>query len=177
MKLLAKTADERYQTAAGVEHDLRLCFEQWQTKRHIDAFSPGEFDTPDRLLIPEKLYGRESEIASLLGAYNRVTVTGAPELMVIRGYSGIGKSSIVNELHKILAPSHGLFASGKFDQQKRDVPYATVTQAVQGLIRGLLGKSSFELEDWRRALSEALGQGRLGGRAHTRTQADQRRTA
>jgi PAS domain S-box-containing protein len=83
-------------------------------------------------------------------------------LMVIRGYSGIGKSSIVNELHKSLAPSHGLFASGKFDQLKRDVPYVTVTQAVQGLIRGLLGKSSFELEDWRRALSEALGaQGRL----------------
>ena len=161
-KLLAKTAEERYQTAAGVERDLRRCLTDWQAKRHIDAFLPGETDAPDRLRLPEKLYGRESEIASLLGAYDRVATTGTPELVLISGYSGVGKSSVVNELHKALVPSRGLFAAGKFDQHKRDIPYRTIAQAFQGLIRGFLSKSDAELEDWRSALSEALGaQGRL----------------
>ncbi|MDN4987148.1 AAA family ATPase [Bradyrhizobium sp. WYCCWR 13022] len=162
MKLLAKTADERYQTATGIEHDLRRCLSQWQSKERIDAFSTGDRDTPDRLLIPERLYGRESEITSLLNAYHRVATTGTPELMVIGGYSGIGKSAVVSEMHKALVPSRGLFASGKFDQQKRDAPYATLAQAFQGLIRGFLSKSDAELAGWRRALSEALGaQGQL----------------
>ena len=87
------------------------------------TFFPGETDTPDRLSIPEKLYGREREIADLLDAYDRVATTGTPELMLVCGYSGIGKSSVVNELHKALVPSRGLFASGKFDQHQRDIPY------------------------------------------------------
>ena len=156
-KLLAKTADERYQTAAGVERDLRRCLVQWQAKGRIDPFTAGEADTPDRLLIPEKLYGRQCEIALLLDTYHRVATTGAPELMLISGYSGIGKSSVVNELHKALVPSRGLFASGKSDQHKRDIPYATVAQAFQGLIGGLLSTSDADLDGWRRALRGALG--------------------
>jgi PAS domain S-box-containing protein len=162
VKLLAKTAEERYQTAAGVESDLRRCLAEWETQRRIDEFPLGEHDTPNRLLIPEKLYGREREIEALLAAFDRVVASGTPELVLVSGYAGIGKSSVVNELHKALVPPRGLFASGKFDQYKRDIPYATLAQAFQSLIRPLLGTSEAELDSWRDALREALGpNGRL----------------
>jgi PAS domain S-box-containing protein len=162
MKLLAKTAEERYQTAAGVERDLQRCLAEWQASGRIDTFPPGETDTPDRLSIPEKLYGRDREIAGLRDAYDRVATTGRPELMLVSGYSGIGKSSVVHELHKVLVPSRGLFASGKFDPHQRDIPYRTIAEAFRGLIRGLMSKSDAELEGWRGTLSEALGtHGRL----------------
>jgi PAS domain S-box-containing protein len=156
-KLLAKTAEERYQTAAGVERDLRRCLAEWQTNGRIESFLPGESDTTDRLIIPERLLGREWEIAELLGAYNRVLTSGTPELMLISGHSGTGKSSIVNELHKALVPSHGLFASGKFDQHTHNIPYKTIAQALQGLILGLMSTSDTELKIWRNTLREALG--------------------
>jgi len=157
MKLLAKTAEERYQTAAGVESDLRLCLLDWEARGRIDEFSLGEHDTPDHLLPPEKLYGRVREIDDLLASFDRVVVSGVPELVLVSGYSGIGKSSVVNELHKVLVPPRGLFASGKFDQFKRDIPYATLAQAFQSLVRRLLGKSQAELQDWRNKLQDALG--------------------
>jgi len=156
MKLLAKTAEERYQTAAGATSDLRRCLDEWETKGWIDEFPLGEHDTPDRLLIPEKLYGRASEIETLLAAFDRIVAGGRPELVLVSGYSGIGKSSVVNELHKPLVPPRGLFASGKFDQYKREIPYATLAQAFQSLIRLLLSKSEKELSRWRDALREAL---------------------
>jgi PAS domain S-box-containing protein len=157
MKLLAKTAEERYQTAAGAEGDLRRCLAQWETQCRINEFPLGERDTPDRLLIPEKLYGRDREIKTLLDAFDQVVTTGQPNLVLVSGYSGIGKSSVVNELQKVLVPARGLFASGKFDQHKRDVPYATLAQAFDGLIRPLLSKSEVSLEIWRDAFCEALG--------------------
>ena len=157
LKLLAKNAEERYQTAAGLERDLRHCLAAWETQDRIDAFPLGQQDTSDRLLIPEKLYGREREIETLLAAFDRVVTSGRPELVLLSGYSGIGKSAVVNELHKALVPVRGLFASGKFDQYKRDIPYATPAQAFQSLIRPLLGKSEADLAGWRDALREALG--------------------
>jgi PAS domain S-box-containing protein len=162
MKLLAKTAEERYQTAAGVESDLRYCLAEWERKGRIDSFALGEHDAPDRLLLPEKLYGRAREIETLLACFDRTINQGAAELVLVSGYSGIGKSSVVNELHKVLVPPRGLFASGKFDQYKRDIPYSTLAQAFQSLIRPLLGKSDLELTGWREAFREALGpNGRL----------------
>ena len=162
MKLLAKAAEERYQTAAGVEHDLRRCLAEWERHGRIEPFSLGDGDRPDRLMIREKLYGREREVEALLAAFDRVVASGAPELVLVSGYSGIGKSAVVNELHKALVPRRGLFASGKFDQYKRDIPYSTLTQALQSLVRSLLGKSDAELMRWREALLEALGaNGRL----------------
>ena len=156
MKLLAKTAEERYQTPAGVEKDLRRCFADWQTHGSIDSFPLGEDDIPDRLLIPEKLYGRQTEIDTLLTTFDRVVAGGRPELVLVSGYSGIGKSAVVNELHKPLVPPRGLFASGKFDQYKRDIPYATLAQAFQALVRPLLGKSDAELSKWRDTFHGAL---------------------
>ena len=157
MKLLAKTAEERYQTAAGVEADLRRCLSEWQSYGRIEPFPLGAHDASGRLLITEELYGRETEIATLLASFDRVVTQGAPELVLVSGYSGVGKSSVVNELHRVLVPPRGLFAGGKFDQYKRDVPYATLAQAFQTLIRQILVKNEAEVEQWRRALAEALG--------------------
>ncbi|WP_031357372.1 AAA family ATPase [Caballeronia sordidicola] len=157
LKLLAKTAENRYQTASGVEADLRSCLSAWEAHRWIDAFPLGAHDTSDRLLIPEKLYGRETQIGELVAAFDRVVANGATELVLISGYAGIGKSSVVNELHKVLVPPRGLFAAGKFDQYKRDIPYVTLAQAFQSLVRNLLSKSDAEVAPWRSALLEALG--------------------
>ncbi|WP_050421644.1 AAA family ATPase [Bradyrhizobium tropiciagri] len=157
MKLLAKRAEDRYQTAAGLEHDLRHCLIEWQAQGRIDDFPLGEHDTPDRLVIPEKLYGRRREVETLLASFDRVVNGGPPELVLVSGYSGVGKSSVVNEIQPVLVPPRGLFASGKFDQLKRDIPYATLAQAFQSLIRSLLGKSEADLTAWRDALQDALG--------------------
>jgi serine/threonine protein kinase len=116
VKLLAKTPEERYQTAAGVEADLRACWTAWESAGRIDPISLGERDVSDRIMIPEKLYGREPEVEILLSAFNRVSTSRVPELVLLSGYSGVGKSSIVHELHKHLIPRRGLFALGKFDR-------------------------------------------------------------
>jgi serine/threonine protein kinase len=157
MKLVAKIADERYQTAAGVEHNMRQCRAEWQMQGRIDEFPLAQHDLPDRLLIPEKLTWRGREIAALLKSFGHVVATGEPELVLVSGYSAVGKSSVVNDLDGVLALPRGLFASGKFDQFKRDIPYATVAQAFQRFVRRILGKSKVELQTWRDALREALG--------------------
>ena len=108
LKLLAKTADDRYQTAAGLAIDLRRCLAEWQATGGIEPFPLGQQDASDRLLIPEKLYGREREIDALLAAFDHVVAHGTPELVLVSGFSGIGKSSVVNELHKALVPPRGL---------------------------------------------------------------------
>ena len=156
MKLLAKTPEERYQTAAGVERDLTRCLGEWDTQGTIEEFPLAEQDLPDRLLVPERLYGRESEIDALLAAFENVVASGKPSLVLVSGHPGIGKSSVVNELHKVLVPPRGLFASGKFDQLKRDIPYATLAQAFQSLVRQLLRKPEDELSKWRDELRQAL---------------------
>jgi PAS domain S-box-containing protein len=158
LKLLAKVPEERYQTAAGVESDLRRCLEELERERGIRDFALGDDDRPDHLQIPEKLYGREREIETLLTFFGRVVKGCVPELVLVSGYSGIGKSSVVNELQRVLVPPRGLFASGKFDQYKRDIPYSTLAQTFQSLIRPLLTKSEIELGKWRQDLREALDQ-------------------
>jgi len=156
MKLLAKNAEDRYQTAAGLEADLRRCQTQWQSQGRIESFLLGADDLSGRLLIPEKLYGREREVGALHAAFDRVVAGGRSQWILVSGYSGIGKSAVVNELHKSIVSPRGLFASGKFDQYKRDIPYATVAQAFHSLIRTLLSKPEAELSQWRDDLSRAL---------------------
>jgi PAS domain S-box-containing protein len=162
MKLLAKNPEERYQSAGGVEADLRHCLAALEASRRIDPFPLGRHDASDRLLIPEKLYGRDLETKTLLDAFDRVVANGAAELVLVSGYSGIGKSSVVNELQRVIVPPRGLFASGKFDQLKRDIPYATLAQAFQSLVRQMLSRSESDLDAWRTEIREALGgNGRL----------------
>jgi predicted ATPase/signal transduction histidine kinase/ActR/RegA family two-component response regulator len=157
MKLLAKTAEERYQTAAGLQVDLRRCLAQWRSEGRIDPFPLGTRDGSDRLLIPEHLYGRHGEIETMIACFDSVVTRGLPELVLVSGYSGIGKSSVVHELHKLLPPTRGMFASGKFDQYKRDIPYATLAQALQSLVHSLLGHGDAQLDRWRQSFKEALG--------------------
>lgn len=157
MKLLAKSAEDRYQTASGLESDLQRSLTDYIASGRIDPFELGTRDVSDRLAIPEVLYGREGEVHQLLSAFNRVVSSGNAELVLVSGYAGIGKSSIVNELHRAMARTRGHFASGKFDQYKRDTPYATIAQALHGLVRQWLSKNEAEVAYWRAELIEALG--------------------
>jgi PAS domain S-box-containing protein len=157
MRLLTKMPEDRYQTAKGIAHDLQQCINAFASGVQDAAIVLGEHDHPTRLVIPEKLYGREAEIGKLVDAFNDVVGTGVPALVLVAGYSGIGKSSVVNELHKVLVSPRGLFASGKFDQYKVGIPYATFAQAFQQLVRPLLAKPEDELVHWREAFADALG--------------------
>jgi PAS domain S-box-containing protein len=157
LKLLAKSPEDRFQTAAGLEADLRTCLTSSETHRRIDPFPIGARDVPDRLLIPEKLYGRKVEVDALVAAFDRVAAQGRAELILVSGHGGVGKSSVVSEFSKFVVPPRGLFAAGKFDQYKRDIPYATLAQAFQNLIRRILAWDETELNHWRHALLEALG--------------------
>jgi len=157
MKLLAKRAEDRYQTAAGLEADLRRGLRDLLRQGRLEPFALGAHDVPDRLVIPEALYGRERETLTLLEAFDDVLESGTPRLVLVSGHSGLGKSSVVNELHKALVPPRGLFASGKFDQYKRDIPYATLAQAFQSLIRPMLGLPEADLAAWRDEIQQALG--------------------
>ena len=157
LKLLSKTAEHRYQTAAGVEEDLRRCLTGLESSGRVAPFSLASRDVPDRLLIPELLYGREGEVESLRGAFERVVTMGTPELVLVSGAPGVGKSSLVNELQKSLTAARGLFASGKSDQYKRDIPYATFAQALRSVVRTMLSQSDAELSRWRDSIGRALG--------------------
>lgn len=157
MKLLAKAAEDRYQTAAGVEADLRKCLTSWEFAGRIDAFPLGEQDLSDRLLIPEQLYGREREVETLVATFNRVKTTGRTELVLVSGYSGVGKTSVVTELHKALVSSRARFACGKFDQFQRGIPYATLVQALRCLVNTILGQDESELDWWRHRIAQAVG--------------------
>ncbi|XYI02375.1 AAA family ATPase [Sorangium sp. So ce1128] len=155
IKLLAKVPEERYQTARGLRYDLERCFEPWSCRGSIEPFLLGEQDVSDRLQIPQKLYGRDEEIAVLLRAFEHVVDTGTPQLVLISGYSGIGKSTLVYELHKPVVRERGFFASGKFDQYKRDIPYSTIVQALQEIVLEILADSG-GLAAWKQRLLEAL---------------------
>ena len=157
MKLLAKTGEERYQTAAGLESDLRRCLAEWESLGRIDPFPLGAHDVSDLLLVPEKLYGRDAERKVLLDAFDQVAASGRMELVFVSGYSGVGKSSIVHELHELVVLRRGIFISGKFDQQKRDIPYAPLAQAFQSLVREILSKSDEKVGLWRDAIRAAVG--------------------
>jgi predicted ATPase/class 3 adenylate cyclase/tRNA A-37 threonylcarbamoyl transferase component Bud32 len=158
LKLMAKTAEERYQSAFGIQADLAECLRQLETEGRISDFPLGRQDISDYFQIPQKLYGREEEVEILLSAFDRVVRPNAPiEMMLVAGYSGIGKSSLVAEIHKPNTRLRGYFTEGKFDQFQRSVPYSAIVSAFKGLVRQLLGESEAELEEWRSKLLAAFG--------------------
>lgn len=157
LRLLAKSPSERYQTAAGLVADLQECLDAWTAHGQISSFPLGRRDVPSRLLIPEKLYGRGAELRSLGAAFERVATFGTPELIVVTGAPGAGKSSLVAELQRSVARSQGLFAAGKFDQFDRKIPYATLAHGITSLVHQILGDSDADLDRWRHELLEALG--------------------
>jgi predicted ATPase/class 3 adenylate cyclase len=156
MKLLAKTVEERYQSAYGLQMDLLECLRQLKENRKIEDFPPGARDISDRLQVPQKLYGRGVEIEILLEAFERAR-QGAAELMLVTGYSGIGKSALVNEIHKPIAKHRGYFIQGKFDQFKRNIPYSALIQAFRNLVRDLLTESAKSIDAWKIKLLDSLG--------------------
>ncbi|WP_437733486.1 AAA family ATPase [Sorangium sp. So ce1335] len=162
LKLLSKAAEERYQSAAGLRHDLDECFARWRASGAIPPFALGQRDLSDRFQVPQRLYGREREVEALLAVFERVVAQGRPELVLVSGYSGIGKSSLVAELQRPVVRERGFFLSGKFDQATRDVPYRAFHQAFRALFQEILRASEEQVERWRQRFREALGQnGRL----------------
>ncbi|NJL81661.1 MAG: AAA family ATPase, partial [Richelia sp. SM2_1_7] len=155
-KLMAKNAEDRYQTAKGLLADLELCREQLEITGTIIEFPPGRLDVLSQLLIPQKLYGRETQVTKLLDAFERVS-KGSCELLLVSGYSGIGKSSVVYEVNKPVTQKRGYFISGKFDQFKRNIPYASLIQAFSSLMQQLLTESTTHLEKWRNKILTAVG--------------------
>ncbi|MEG4959386.1 MULTISPECIES: AAA family ATPase [unclassified Microcoleus] len=157
LKLLAKTAEERYQTAEGLKADLENCLTQLQEFGTISPFIVGSKNLSGQLLISQKLYGREKEVAVLMEAFERTSL-GTAEMMLVSGYSGIGKSCLVNEVHKPVAAKQGYFIAGKFDQFKRNIPYASLIQAFQSLLRQLLTEDSEKIAVWKEKILTAVSQ-------------------
>ncbi|HEU4333262.1 MAG TPA: sigma 54-interacting transcriptional regulator [Candidatus Eisenbacteria bacterium] len=156
LQLLAKTPESRYQSASGLRADLARCAEEWRASGMISDFPLGRDDAPDRFVVPQHLYGRESEGAALREAFERVAA-GATELVLVGGYSGIGKTSLIRELYRSLPRHRGRVVAGKFDQLARDVPYDALAQAFRSLIRQILTESETEVGAWKERLLAALG--------------------
>lgn len=156
MKLLAKTAEDRYQRSSGLKADLEKCLAQWDATGSIAPFPIARHDQTGELRLPQKLYGREPELATLMAAFERVG-GGATELLLVSGYSGVGKSALVHEVHKGIARQQGYFISGKFDQLSRSIPYAPVARAFGELIRLVMTERPELVATWREKLLTALG--------------------
>lgn len=155
--LLTKVADERYQTANGLHYDLILCLQKWHAYKNIYEFPIKEKDVSNRLIIPQKLYGRKKEIEELIREFDKVVSSGRASLALISGYSGIGKTSLVNELHRPILQEHGFFISGVFDQYKRDIPFSTIVQAFRELVQVILLESEEKNNEWKDLIQQALG--------------------
>lgn len=154
MKLLSKNADERYLNANGIAADLENCLEQLKKTGEIRTFELGKKDIFDHFQIPEKLYGREKEVEIVLNTFDHVA-QGNTELLLVTGYSGIGKSSLVYEVQKPIVKKHGYFISGKFDQYKRNIPYVAFTDAFTDLVKQILTENETKISSFRTRILEA----------------------
>jgi predicted ATPase len=155
LKLLEKTAEARYQGAPGLRADLEVCAREWNARRAITTFDLGAYDASDRFLIPQHLYGRDREVEELSRAFTRAC-EGASGLTLVSGYSGVGKTSLIQELYRPIVKQGGYFISGKFDQVVRNIPYGALIQAFRGLVQQLLTESEERLGLWRSRLQGAL---------------------
>jgi diguanylate cyclase (GGDEF)-like protein len=155
-KLLSKHPDDRYQSSFGLLHDLKRCGQQWQRSRRIEAFELACADVPERFCVAQRLYGREAECAAILSAFGRASL-GRAELLLVSGYSGIGKTAVVGELHRPIIARRGYFLRGKCDQYSRNQPYAALCQAFQQLLRQLAVEGEERRAYWKARLQEALG--------------------
>ncbi|MBD2440274.1 ATP-binding sensor histidine kinase [Nostoc sp. FACHB-110] len=156
-KLMAKNAEDRYQSALGLKYDLEKCLTQLKETGEIKDFEIASRDVCDRFIIPDKLYGRETEVKTLLQAFERVSL-GATEMMLVAGFSGIGKTAVVNEVHKPIVRQRGYFIKGKYDQFQRNIPFSAVVQAFRDLIGNLLSESDAKLQTWKRKILEVIGE-------------------
>ena len=156
MKMLSKNPEDRYQSGYGIEADLEECLRQFKRSGKIEPFTIGKYDMPEKLIIPQKIYGREKEIDILMAAFDR-TISGRSELMLVTGFAGIGKTVLVNELQKPIVRREGYFVAGKFDRLQMNKPYSAIIQAFAGLIRQMLVESDKRIKRWKGLIEEALG--------------------
>ncbi|HEY9658260.1 MAG TPA: serine/threonine-protein kinase PknK, partial [Allocoleopsis sp.] len=165
LKLMAKNAEDRYQSAGGIQSDLEDCLVQLETTGFINPFQLGTQDISDQFQIPQKLYGREAELTTLLAAFERVAGGGGEninllrqrELMLVSGYSGIGKSALIQEIYKPVTQTRGYFITGKFNQFGHNTPYSAIAHAFQSLLLQVLGEPELELQQWRERILAAVG--------------------
>jgi predicted ATPase/GAF domain-containing protein len=156
-KLMAKNAEDRYQNALGLKHDLVKCLTQLQTIDRIEEFELGTRDITDRFAIPEKLYGREYEVSTLLNAFDRVSSNGKTELMLVAGFSGIGKTAVIQEIHKPIVRQHGYFIKGKYDQFQSNIPFSAFVRAFRDLMGQLSAESDRQLQIWKTEILSVVG--------------------
>ncbi|MGD1806032.1 trifunctional serine/threonine-protein kinase/ATP-binding protein/sensor histidine kinase [Dapis sp. BLCC M126] len=156
MKLMAKNAEQRYQSALGLKYDLEKCLIEYTETGKIEPFVLGERDRSDRFMIPENLYGREKEVQTLLDAFEGVA-EGQIEMMLVAGFSGIGKTAVINEVHKPIVRQRGYFIKGKFDQFNRNIPFSAFVQAFRSLMGQIISESDAELQEWKTKILEAFG--------------------
>ncbi|MBD2611206.1 MAG: AAA family ATPase [Nostoc sp. GBBB01] len=157
MKLMSKNAEDRYQSTYGLKYDIEICHQHWKQTGNIPFLKLAVKDISDRFLIPEKLYGRQEEVANLLAAFDRVT-QGKTEMVLVAGFSGIGKTAVVNEVHKPIVRQRSYFIQGKFDQFQREIPLSALVQAFSELIRQILIETEAEIQHWKLKILAALGQ-------------------
>ncbi|MDZ8094194.1 MAG: AAA family ATPase [Nostoc sp. DedQUE05] len=157
LKLMAKNAEDRYQSALGLKYDLECCLNQWKATGRIETFVLGQRDVCDRFIIPEKLYGRNTEVTTLLKAFERVA-NGSSEMMLVAGFSGIGKTVAINEVHKPIVRQRGYFIKGKYDQFQRNIPFSGFMQAFRDLMGQLLSESNVQLAAWKAKILVAVGE-------------------
>lgn len=157
LKLLAKAPEDRYQSARGARTDLEACLEQLEAGAEPPSFTPGGDDFPDQFQIPRRLYGRSGEVDRLIAAFDRVASSGRTEALLVSGYSGVGKSALIDEVYKPVARHRAYFVVGKFEQLQKNVPYSAISSAFADLARQILTEGEASLGRWRRALREALG--------------------
>ncbi|MBE8986204.1 ATP-binding sensor histidine kinase [Nostoc sp. LEGE 12450] len=155
-KLMAKNVEDRYQSALGLKFDLENCLTQLQETGKIKGFEIARRDLCDRFIIPEKLYGRKTEVSTLLQAFEKVSL-GATEMMLVAGFSGIGKTAVVNEVHKPIVRQRGYFIKGKYDQFQRNIPFSAFVQAFRDLMGQLLSESDAQLQAWKTKILETVG--------------------
>ena len=156
-KLMAKNAEDRYQSALGLKLDLENCLTQLQVSGKIEGFEIGQGDVCDRFIIPDKLYGRETEVSTLIQAFERVSL-GATEMILVAGFSGIGKTAVVNEVHKPIVRQRGYFIKGKYDQFQRNIPLSAFVQAFRDLMGQLLTLSDAQIQQWKSNILDAVGE-------------------
>jgi predicted ATPase/signal transduction histidine kinase len=156
-KLMSKNAEDRYQNALGLKHDLQICLVQLQQTGRIESFILAEQDPSDRFRIPEQLYGREPEVATLLNAFERSS-KGIAEIVLVAGGSGIGKTAVVQEIHKPIVRQRGYFIRGKYDQFQRNIPFSGFVQAFRDLMEQLLSESDFQLQTWKTQILTVVGE-------------------
>src|SRR5277367_528305 len=157
MKLMAKNAEDRYQSAEALQADLRFIQERYDKGSSLSGFILGHTDNNSRFLIPEKLYGREEELSQLFSAFDSIKLNGGSAVITVSGSSGVGKSRLVHEVQRPVVEARGRFASGKFDQYRRGIPFYALIQALQDLIRQVLSESEATVDKFRKQVMEELG--------------------